>query len=78
MQHRMVEGTVADCHDKLLKGNVRLIVLDVCSYDFNMVLVDPPRSGLDATTCDLVCHYDHIVYISCNPAALSRDLDKVR
>jgi hypothetical protein len=46
-------------------------------YSFSTVLVDPPRSGLDATTRRLVCNYDHIIYISCNPEALRRDLETV-
>lgn len=45
---------------------------------FQAVLVDPPRCGLDDVTCSLVALYDAIVYISCNPVALLRDLQKVR
>jgi hypothetical protein len=38
------------------------------------VLVDPPRAGLDAATCELLCRFDKIVYISCNPETLARDV----
>lgn len=38
------------------------------------ILVDPPRCGLDAKTRALVATFEHIVYISCNPDALLRDL----
>jgi len=38
------------------------------------VLVDPPRSGLDAETLALVGGFDHALYVSCNPEALARDL----
>lgn len=38
------------------------------------VLVDPPRSGLDAETLALVAEFEHVLYISCNPDALARDL----
>ena len=41
---------------------------------FDSVLVDPPRAGLDANTLALVQRYAHVVYISCNPTALHRDL----
>ena len=41
---------------------------------FDAVLVDPPRCGLDETTLKLVIGYRTIVYISCNPEALVRDL----
>jgi tRNA (uracil-5-)-methyltransferase len=43
-------------------------------HDFSTVLVDPPRAGLDETTRRLVSRFDRIVYISCNPETLSRDL----
>ena len=44
------------------------------TFNFGAVLVDPPRCGLDTKTVKLVAKYDHILYISCNPDALFRDL----
>ena len=41
---------------------------------FNIVLVDPPRAGLDPATLKLIVQYDYIIYISCNPVNLIRDL----
>ena len=46
-------------------------------YKFGGVLVDPPRCGLDSITRHLVTNYDDIIYISCNPDALARDLEEV-
>ena len=43
-------------------------------YDFKAVLVDPPRCGLDPSTLSMVANYDFIVYISCSPDSLCRDL----
>ena len=43
-------------------------------YNFSTVLVDPPRAGLDDKTRALVAAFDDIIYISCNPDALKRDL----
>jgi tRNA (uracil-5-)-methyltransferase len=43
-------------------------------YDIDLVLVDPPRAGLDDTTRQLLSHFTHIIYISCNPDTLARDL----
>jgi tRNA (uracil-5-)-methyltransferase len=46
--------------------------------EFNCVLVDPPRCGLDKVTATLVCAYENIVYISCSPEALIRDLKLIQ
>lgn len=52
----------------------RLREVDLASYQFNTLLVDPPRSGLDETTRRMVKNYANLVYISCNPDTLHRDL----
>ena len=44
---------------------------DVC---FDVLLVDPPRRGLDAATRTSLATYDHVLFVSCNPAALAEDL----
>ena len=41
----------------------------------DVILVDPPRCGLDSVTLELVSHFDHILFISCNPPALQGNLD---
>jgi len=38
--------------------------------DFDAVLVDPPRAGLDADTLALVSRVDHVLYVSCGPENL--------
>lgn len=43
-------------------------------YHFNTIFVDPPRSGLDDLTRSMVVEYEFIIYISCNPETLARDL----
>ncbi len=43
-------------------------------YDFAGILVDPPRAGLDELTRALTQRFDTIVYISCNPETLARDI----
>lgn len=42
----------------------------------NALIVDPPRKGLDEETIDNINRMDpeKIVYVSCNPATLARDL----
>jgi tRNA (uracil-5-)-methyltransferase len=53
----------------------RLKGVDLNNYNFKTVLVDPPRAGLDAGTIELISNIDHIIYISCNPETLARDLE---
>ncbi len=52
----------------------RLKHIDIDSYDFSTVLVDPPRAGLDENTLKLVAGFDTIIYISCNPNTLAENL----
>ncbi len=52
----------------------RLKEIELHTYDFSTVLVDPPRAGLDEGTTTLISKIDHIIYISCNPETLARDL----
>lgn len=52
----------------------RLKGIDLKKYNFSTVLVDPPRAGLDAGTIELISKIENIIYISCNPETLARDL----
>ena len=52
----------------------RLRDVDLQSYRFSTVLVDPPRAGLDPDTLELVRRFDNVVYISCNPETLKSNL----
>ena len=56
----------------------RLENVDLKSYDFETLLVDPPRAGLDDETRTLVRQFQRIVYISCNPETLHRDINEVK
>ncbi len=53
----------------------RLKEIDLKAYDFSTVLVDPPRAGLDEGTIELISNIENIIYISCNPETLARDLE---
>jgi len=46
-------------------------------YNFSTIFVDPPRAGLDDTTRALCSEFDQIIYISCNPETLHRDLESL-
>ena len=55
----------------------RLAHVDLDSYEFNTIFVDPPRAGVDEKTMELVRRFDHIIYISCNPATLKENLEQI-
>lgn len=55
----------------------RLANIDLKSYNFSTIFMDPPRAGLDDTTRNLAKNYDQIIYISCNPETLHRDLEEL-
>jgi tRNA (uracil-5-)-methyltransferase len=55
----------------------RLADVDLASYDFKTIFVDPPRAGLDDLTRSMVTEFDNILYISCNPETLARDLVEI-
>ena len=64
-----IAGDVENVLDELI--NIKDIIPDV-------IMVDPPRKGLDNKSIDNIMniHPKKIVYISCNPATLIRDLAK--
>lgn len=52
----------------------RMKEIDLQSYSLKNIFVDPPRAGMDEASCDFTARHDNIVYISCNPETLARDL----
>lgn len=52
----------------------RLAQIDLDSYEFGTVFVDPPRAGMDPDTCELIRRFDRILYISCNPETLAENI----
>ena len=66
--------------EDFLKGKKRMSItkyLGGAGFDF--VLIDPPRPGLTSECLKGVLDIGskHIVYISCNPATLARDVRKM-
>lgn len=55
----------------------RLKGVDLNTYTFEAIFVDPPRAGLDDLTRKMVTEYPWIFYISCNPETLARDLEVI-
>ena len=61
-------------------NNIEFINQDVSNYkikdNFDTIIIDPPRKGLDQITIDylLSSEAERIIYIACDPITLSRDL----
>ncbi|MDD7319338.1 MAG: 23S rRNA (uracil(1939)-C(5))-methyltransferase RlmD [Prevotellaceae bacterium] len=47
---------------------------------YDLLVVDPPRQGLDPQLCQdiLASNIPHIIYVSCDPATLARDLKTLK
>ena len=72
-----IEGNVENAFDKLLSS--KKINMNCNSLNKNVVIVDPPRKGLDNTTIQNLkkLKLEKLVYVSCNPATLVRDLKEL-
>ena len=55
----------------------RLENIDMQSYEFSHILVDPPRAGLSVETINLSKQFKNMIYISCNPETFLRDIVKL-
>ncbi|MBO4981892.1 MAG: class I SAM-dependent RNA methyltransferase, partial [Lachnospiraceae bacterium] len=69
-----VENGLDNC--EFIAGDV-LKVLDEVSEKPDMIILDPPRDGIHPKALPKIIAYgvEHIVYISCKPTSLVRDLE---
>ena len=52
----------------------RLKNIELKSYDFSHILIDPPRAGASASVLDFIKNYANIIDVSSGQATLARDL----
>ena len=52
----------------------RMKEIDIENYNIDSIFVDPPRSGMDEDSSKFCARHKHILYVSCNPETLQRDL----
>ncbi len=55
----------------------RMKDIDLSAYTLKTLFVDPPRSGLDDRSRAFCKRFEHLIYISCNPETLKRDLEEL-
>ena len=62
----LVRASSAEIADALAGRTVlkRMKDIDLASYCFSTLFVDPPRSGLDAATLEFAAGFDNILYLS--------------
>ena len=84
----VVESAIIDANEnkklnnisniKFINNKVENIIDSIKDYD--MVIVDPPRSGLDKKTIDCLINLksNNIIYVSCDPITLARDLNVLK
>lgn len=73
---RLSSAEFSQAMDKVRKFN-RLEGIDLDSYNFTSIFVDPPRSGMDPHTTSITQRYENIMYISCNPVTLRDNLKTI-
>ena len=82
------QSSVIDAHNNIKLNNLKNIEIkhgDVGTIldeknTYDAIIVDPPRSGLDKKTRDtlLKIRSPKLIYISCNPITLARDLNDLK
>jgi tRNA (uracil-5-)-methyltransferase len=55
----------------------RMEGIELGSYALKTIFVDPPRAGMDEQSCAFAARHEQILYISCNPETLLRDVDRL-
>ncbi len=73
---RLSAEELVEAMDKKREFN-RLKGVDLDSYKFSHIFVDPPRAGVDEKTIEFLKRFGYIIYISCNPITLKRDLENL-
>ena len=73
LKKNIYENKIANA--KAVVSNV-LTWVDYKKHDFDVMLFDPPRTGLGETVCSFICQKKprNVVYVSCNVETLVKDL----
>ncbi|SIO19162.1 tRNA (uracil-5-)-methyltransferase [Sulfurivirga caldicuralii] len=74
----VVKASAEQVSEALHQNAATLKQVPLRDYHFSTLLVDPPRAGLDELTRALAARFEHVIYISCNPETLARDLVTLR
>ncbi len=53
----------------------RLKGIEIAEYDFQWLLLDPPRNGLNSFCREFAKEFNNVIYFSCNPNEAIKDLE---
>ncbi len=69
-------NNLTDC--EFIAGDV-LKVLDDIETKPDLIILDPPRDGINSKALAKIINYgvDHMIYVSCKPTSLARDLEQL-
>jgi tRNA/tmRNA/rRNA uracil-C5-methylase (TrmA/RlmC/RlmD family) len=90
LDQRLVDACLVNVKQNELQDVVRVTQRDAGEWakrfqkkqqteTYDILLVDPPRMGLDEQVCHMTCQgdFEHFLYISCGHKALLRDLERL-
>jgi 23S rRNA (uracil1939-C5)-methyltransferase len=68
------DNSISNC--RFIGGRVEKILKEMPGADFDLLVLDPPRAGVSGKGLKQIVSLNTpaIIYVSCNPAALARDL----
>lgn len=80
VENAVNDSNINKCINK--KDNIEFIcsdtkkVIDRITYEYDTIILDPPRSGIDKNVINRIIEekINKIIYISCNPLTLARDI----
>lgn len=61
---------------KYIYGRAENVINDIANVKFDLIILDPPRKGCEASLLETIAKTTckKIIYVSCNPSTLARDL----
>ncbi|OGD19340.1 MAG: hypothetical protein A2W03_18615 [Candidatus Aminicenantes bacterium RBG_16_63_16] len=65
---------IANC--RFIQGRVEAVLREAALGGFDLLVIDPPRSGISGKGMKIILGLDipNMIYVSCNPGAFSRDV----
>ncbi len=85
----VIPDAILDAKENALRNGIQNVsflsarvedVLEKLPKDYDTLLLDPPRKGLDKKTRNFLLQkkYPNLVYVSCDPATLTRDIMELK